>query len=140
MESSPPLGNPPAASETAGQGGQVVPLGLRLDPNGRDIPDTAPQLVGSTAIAFQPLASSCGVSNLEALLTGMVATSVQMQLQVEPNGTISNVRLLQSTGSSAVDDLVSCVVKQRLQLEPARSAGVPQLTDAYILEARIQFF
>jgi hypothetical protein len=131
---------PPVASETPGQGGQVVPLGLRLDPNGRDIPETPPQLMGNPAIAFQPLASSCGVGNLEALLTGMVATSVQMQLQVETNGQISNVRLLQSTGSSAVDNLVSCVVKQRLQLQPASSAGVPQLTDAYILTARIQFF
>ncbi|WOD37879.1 hypothetical protein [Nodosilinea sp. E11] len=135
----PPGGAPPVPSGNAGQGGQVVPVGLQLDPNGRDIPETAPQLLGASAIAMQPLASSCGFANLDALLAGMVATSVQMQIRVEPSGEISNVRLLQGTGSSAVDDLVSCVVRQRLLLQPASSAGVPQLTDAFILEARIQF-
>ncbi len=136
----PPSAGAPAPGGGAGQGGQVVPVGLRLDPNGRDIPDTAPQLLGSAAIAMQPLASSCGFANLDALLAGLTTTSVQMQVRVETSGDISNVRLLQSTGSRAVDDLVSCVVRQRLRLQPASSAGVPQLTDAYILDARIQFF
>lgn len=136
----PPSTGAPAPGGGAGQGGQVVPVGLRLDPNGRDIPDTAPQLLGSAAIAMQPLASSCGFANLDALLAGVTATSVQMQVRVETSGDISDARLLQSTGSSAVDDLVSCVVRQRLRLQPASSAGVPQITDAYILEARIQFF
>jgi hypothetical protein len=35
--------------------------------------------------------------------------------------------------------LVSCVVRQRLRLQPASSAGVPQLTDAFILDARVEF-
>jgi hypothetical protein len=128
------------AGGRAAQGGQVVPVGLRLDPSGRDIPDTAPQLLGSSAIDIQPLASGCGFANLEAILAGMTTATVQMQIRVETSGDISNVRLLQSTGRSAVDDLVSCVVRQRLRLQPASSAGVPQLTDAYILDARIQFF
>ena len=136
----PPSIGAPAPGGGAGQGGQVVPVGLRLDPNGRDIPDTAPQLLGSAAIDMRPLASSCGVANLDALLAGVSATSVQLQVRVETSGDISSARLLQSTGSSAVDDLVSCVVRQRLRLQPASSAGVPQLTDAYILDARIQFF
>ncbi len=152
VETPPQSGQPPAAAEIppsagapapgggAGQGGQVVPVGLRLDPSGRDIPDTAPQLVGSAAIDMQPLASSCGFANLDALLAGMATVSVQMQVRVETSGEISDARLLQSTGSRAVDDLVSCVVRQRLRLQPASSAGVPQLTDAYILDARIQFF
>lgn len=117
----------------------MVPVGIRLNPNGRDIPDSPPQLLGATAIDIQPLASGCGFANLEALLAGMVATSVQLQLLVEPSGEISQVRPLQGTGNGAVDDLVSCVVRQRLQLQPASSAGVPQLTDAFILDARIQF-
>ncbi|MFQ4135760.1 hypothetical protein PGN35_005520 [Nodosilinea sp. PGN35] len=139
----PPSQVPPgnaAPGGGAGQGGQVVPVGLRLDPNGRDIPETAPQLLNTSAIAVQPLASACGFANLEALLAGISTTSVQMQIRVEPSGDISNVRLVQGTGSSAVDDLVSCVVRQRLRLQPASSAGVAQLTDAFILEARIQFF
>jgi hypothetical protein len=115
-------------------------VGLRLDPNGRDIPETAPQLLNTSAIDVRPLASGCGFANLDALLVGIAATSVQMQVRVEPSGEISNVRLVQGTGSSAVDDLVSCVVRQRLRLQPASSAGVAQLTDAFILEARIQFF
>ncbi|WP_026072778.1 hypothetical protein [Nodosilinea nodulosa] len=133
---------PPAASApegAGGAGGQVVPVGIRLNPSGRDIPETAPQLLGATAIDVQPLASGCGFANLDALLTGMVATSVQLQIRVEPSGEISQVRSLQGTGSGAVDDLVSCVVRQRLRLQPATSAGVPQLTDAFILDARIQF-
>ena len=129
----------PTPEGSLGQGGQVVPVGIRLNPNGRDIPDTAPQLLGVTAIEMQPLASGCGFTNLEALLSGIVATSVQLQIRVEPSGDISQVRPLQGTGNSAVDDLVSCVVRQRLQLQPASSAGVPQLTDAFILDAQIQF-
>lgn len=139
----PPPSNSPgnaAPGGAEGQGGQVVPVGLRLDPNGRDIPETAPQLLNTSAIAMRPLASGCGFANLDALLAGISATSVQMQVRVEPSGEISNVRLVQGTGSSAVDDLVSCVVQQRLRLQPASSAGVAQLTDAFILEARIQFF
>jgi hypothetical protein len=58
---------------------------------------------------------------------------------VEPSGEISHVNLVQGTGNSAVDDLVSCVVRQRLRLQPASSAGVPQLTDAFILDARVEF-
>ncbi|PSN14973.1 hypothetical protein C7293_09135 [filamentous cyanobacterium CCT1] len=118
----------------------MVPVGIRLNPNGRDIPDSAPQLLGATAIDMRPLASGCGFANLEALLAGITATSVQLQIRVEPSGEVSQVRPLQGTGNGAVDDLVSCVVRQRLQLQPASSAGVPQLTDAFILEARIQFF
>ncbi|MBE9114232.1 hypothetical protein IQ273_33270, partial [Nodosilinea sp. LEGE 07298] len=141
--SSAPAPSPPAAAPNpegaSGQGGQVVPVGIRLNPNGRDIPDVAPQLLGATAIDMQPLASGCGFANLEALLTGMVATSVQLQIRVEPSGEITQVRPLQGTGNGAVDDLVSCVVRQRLQLQPASSAGIPQLTDAFILDARIQF-
>lgn len=118
----------------------MVPVGLRRDPQGRDLPENPPQLLGSSAIAIQPLASTCGVTNLAALLGGMGAATVQMQIRVETSGEISQVRLLQSTGNSAVDDLVGCVVKQQLRLQPASSAGVPQLTDAYILDARVQFF
>ncbi|MGB3135255.1 MAG: hypothetical protein WBB18_00500 [Nodosilinea sp.] len=140
----PPSPAPPATDPSPegaiGQGGQVVPVGIRLNPNGRDIPDAAPQLLGTAAIDLQPLASGCGFANLEALLSGAVATSVQMQIRVETSGEISDVRLLQGTGSDAVDSLVGCVVKQRLRLQPASSAGVPQLTDAFILDARIQFF
>ena len=144
--SAPPTAPPATAPPTApapggatGQGGQVVPVGIRLNPSGRDIPETAPQLLGATAIDMQPLASGCGFANLDALLTGMVATSVQLQIRVETSGEISQVRPLQGSGSGAVDDLVSCVVRQRLRLQPASSAGVAQLTDAFILEARIQF-
>ncbi|MBW4460884.1 MAG: TonB C-terminal domain-containing protein [Nodosilinea sp. WJT8-NPBG4] len=137
--SAPPGNAAPGGSGAEGQGGQVVPVGIRLDPNGRDIPETAPQLLNTSAIAMRPLASSCGFANLDALLAGVPAASVQMQIRVEPSGEISNVRLLQGTGSSAVDDLVSCVVRQRLRLQPASSAGVSQLTDAFILDAQIQF-
>ncbi|OKH48688.1 hypothetical protein NIES30_09090 [Phormidium tenue NIES-30] len=116
-----------------------MPVGIRPDPNGRDIPETAPQLLSTSAIAVRPLASICGFANLDALLAGSSTASVQMQIRVEPSGEISNVRLVQGTGNSAVDDLVGCVVRQRLRLQPASSAGVPQLTDAFILDARIQF-
>ncbi|PSR13245.1 hypothetical protein C8255_25535, partial [filamentous cyanobacterium CCP3] len=129
----------PAPEGASGRGGQVVPVGIRLNPNGRDIPDSAPQLLGAAAIEMQPLASGCGFANLEALLAGMVAASVQLQIRVEPSGEISQVRPLQGTGNGALDDLISCVVRQRLRLQPASSAGVPQLTDAFILEAQIQF-
>jgi hypothetical protein len=114
-------------------------VGLRLNPRGRDIPETPPQLLGAATIALRPLAAGCGFANLEALLSGLVSTTVQMQLRVESSGAISDVQLLQGTGNPAVDDLVRCVVQQRLQLQPASSAGVPQLTDAYILDARVEF-
>jgi hypothetical protein len=114
-------------------------VGIRLNPSGRDIPENGPQLLSMTAIEVRPLVSGCGFANLDALLAGITSASVQMQIRVEANGDISDVRLLQSTGSGAVDDLVGCVVKQRLKLQPASSAGVPQLTDAYILDAQIQF-
>jgi hypothetical protein len=139
-----PVTAPPAPATAVttpetGRGGQVVPVGLRLNPSGRDIPDTAPQLAGDTAMAMRPMASGCGLANLDALLAGMVSTSVQMQIRVETSGEISAVRLLQGTGSAAVDDLIGCVVRQRLRLQPASSAGVPQLTDAFILDARVEF-
>ena len=135
----PPGAGIPNAGGGSGQGGQVVPLGIRLDPSGRDIPDQAPQLLGAPAIAVQPLASGCGFANLDALMAGRISTSVQLQIRVEPSGEISHVNLVQGTGNSAVDDLVSCVVRQRLRLQPASSAGVPQLTDAFILDARVAF-
>jgi hypothetical protein len=135
----PPGAGIPNAGGGSGQGGQVVPLGIRLDPSGRDIPDQAPQLLGAPAIAVQPLASGCGFANLDALMAGRISTSVQLQIRVEPSGEISHVNLVQGTGNSAVDDLVSCVVRQRLRLQPASSAGVPQLTDAFILDARVEF-
>ncbi len=128
-----------APGGTAGRGGQVVPVDIRLNPSGRDIPETPPQLLGSVGIEVRPLASGCGFANLDALLAGFTSASVQMQIRVEPSGDISDVRLLQGTGNSAVDDLVGCVVRQRLKLQPATSAGVPQLTDAFILDAQVQF-
>ncbi len=135
----PPGAGIPNAGGGAGQGGQVVPVGIRLAPYGTDVPDQAPQLLGAKAIAVQPLASVCGIANLDALMAGQVSTSVQLQIRVEPSGEISQVNLVQGTGNSAVDDLVSCVVRQRLRLQPASSAGVPQLTDAFILDARVEF-
>jgi hypothetical protein len=135
----PPGAGIPAPSGGSGQGGQVVPVGIRLAPYGTDIPDQAPQLLGVNAIAVQPLASVCGFANLDALVAGQVSTSVQLQIRVEPSGEISHVNLVQGTGNSAVDDLVSCVVRQRLRLQPASSAGVPQLTDAFILDIRVEF-
>ena len=135
----PPGAGIPNAGGGSGQGGQVVPLGIRLDPSGRDIPDQAPQLLRAPAMAVQPLASGCGFANLDALMAGRISTSVQLQIRVEPSGEISHVNLVQGTGNSAVDDLVSCVVRQRLRLQPASSAGVPQLTDAFILDARVEF-
>jgi hypothetical protein len=136
----PGAGGAPTEAAPVGQGGQLVPVSLRLNPSGRDIPDVPPQLLGATAIELRPLVSGCGLGNLDALLAGMVSTTVQMQIRVETSGDISAARLLQSTGSAAVDDLVGCVVRQRLRLQPATTAGVPQLTDAFILDARIQFF
>lgn len=135
----PPGAGIPNAGGGSGQGGQVVPVGIRLSPYGTDIPDQAPQLLGAATIAVQPLASGCGIANLDALVAGQVSTSVQLQIRVEPSGEISHVNLVQGTGNSAVDDLVSCVVRQRLRLQPASSAGVPQLTDAFILDARVEF-
>lgn len=115
-----------------------MPLAIRRDPNGRDLPDTLPQLESSSAIWIEPFLSGCGVGNLAALAGGRTGATVQMRLTVETNGQISAVTVLQGSGDPAFDQLAACMVQRGLRLQPASSDGVNQPTDAVILEAQIQ--
>ncbi|MBD0335187.1 MAG: energy transducer TonB [Cyanobacteria bacterium Co-bin13] len=135
----PPAPAPPAppsngSSPSPSNGsGQLIPLGLQVDPAGRDLPDTLPQFQSSSAILIQPLLAGCGQSPLTA-----VSTTVQLRITVETDGRISQAAVVQGSGDAAVDALAVCLVQQGLQLVPATTAGVERPTDAVILEARLQ--
>jgi outer membrane biosynthesis protein TonB len=67
------------------------------------------------------------------------ATTVQLQILVETDGTITQTQAVTSSGNDAVDRLVGCLVQERLRLIPASSGGAPHRTDAFLLETRIRF-
>jgi hypothetical protein len=96
-------------------------------------------LSGNNTLMVQPLPPRCSIPNVDALITTGPAATVQLQILVEPDGRISWAQPVNSSGNSAVDNLVSCVVQERLQLIPASSAGAPIRTDAFILESQIRF-
>lgn len=126
----------PGMGSAGGSGtGQLVPLGIRVDPNGRDLPDTLPQLQSSSSIWIQPFLPNCGQDN--ASLANVSAT-VQMRITVEVDGRISHAEVTQSSGDAALDALATCLVPQGLQMVPATTAGVQRPTDAVLLEARLQ--
>ncbi|HEY9735831.1 MAG TPA: hypothetical protein V6D06_06095 [Trichocoleus sp.] len=136
----PPAGTlPPGSSGPSGEagatsGGELTALGIQVDPSGRDLPDTLPQL-GSRSVLVQPFLAGCGQST--AALSGITA-SLQMRITVEANGRISQATVVQSSGNGEVDALASCLVQQGLQLVPATTAGVERPTDAVILDVRLQ--
>lgn len=143
---SPPVVEPPAVDAPpggggAGQGGELLATGIRQNPQGRDIPEVAPQLTSNSTITVQPLPPQCSFPNLGVLFETVPTAAVQLQILVEPSGRIARATVLPGygSGSEAVDRLVSCLVQERLQLVPASSAGAPQLTDAFILETRVRF-
>ncbi len=138
----PPGVEPPAENPgNTGQGGQLTTTNVRLNPLGRDIPEVAPQIQGGSRIAVQPLPPQCAVSNLATLGVTNLAATVQLQVRVEANGQISMAEVVPGNGSgnAAVDNLVRCLVTERLTLVPAASGGQPIKTDAFILETRISF-
>jgi hypothetical protein len=81
------------------------------------------------------------VANLSALIATAPAATVQLAIMVEADGRISSASVVPGYGSgtAAVDDLVSCLVRQRLTLNPAYSGGAPIKSDAFIVETRLAF-
>ena len=137
---------PPGSSDLAadgmgdGRGGQLT-ASIRLNPNGRDIPETPPRIQGSNTLALQPLPPACSTANLSALTPGLVNATIQLEVLVEADGRVSAANVISggSSGNTAVDSLASCLVRERLSLIPAYSGGQPIRSDAFILEARISF-
>lgn len=130
----PPVPADPAPPGNSG-GSQIVFSALRLDPNGRDLPDTLPQMRQSQSLVIQPLLSSCSPA---ALTSPLAEAAVTLRITVEASGQISQAAVDQSSGDPAVDQLAVCLVQQGLQLEPATTAGVSRPTDAVLLETRLQ--
>lgn len=98
-----------------------------------------PRLLNQDSIGVQPWLSLCGLANLGAIASPGTRATVVLQLQVEASGEISLARVAQSSGNSAVDNLVVCMVQRQLRLEPARVAGEPFITDAYLLTVGVEF-
>lgn len=90
-------------------------------------------------MGVQPWLSLCGLANLAAIASPGLVARVKLQLQVQPDGRISQATVVEGTGNSSLDHLVSCVVQNQLRLQPATTGGTPQLTDAYILETQVRF-
>jgi hypothetical protein len=87
------------------------------------------------------MASICGVSNPTAVLSSFQNNSIQVRIQVETSGVISNAWIddNQGSGNPALDALVMCTLRNQVRLEPATSGGQPHLTNSYILETQLQF-
>jgi len=142
----PPIEPPPTAANPSGNpgpsrggGGQLSPMGLYAAAFGTDFPDTPPKLLDNTSLSLQPWLATCGWQNLGAIASPGLTARLKLQLQVQPDGTVAQARVLEGTGNSALDNLVSCVVQHQLRLEPATTAGTPQLTDAFILDTQVSF-
>ncbi len=135
---SPPAAPAAAAPRLAG-GGELSPVGLYAAAFGTDFPDTPPKLLDNTSLNLQPWLATCGWQNLGAIASPGLTARVQLQLQVQPDGTVAQATVVEGTGNSALDNLVSCVVQHQLRLEPATTAGIPQLTDAFILDTQVSF-
>jgi hypothetical protein len=99
----------------------------------------APRLLSNASISVQPWLSACGLANVGAIASPGLSARVQLHLHVQPSGEISLAQVVQGSGNPAVDNLVSCMVQRELRLSPAMVAGEPFFTDAYVLEAQVQF-
>lgn len=113
-------------------------LGIQADPNGRDLPDTLPQLQSGESLLIQPYLAGCGASDLGGLASSLPTAPVQMRITVEASGQISQATVVRSSGNSTVDALTACLVQQGLRLAPATIAGIAHPSDAVLLEARLQ--
>ncbi|XGB44147.1 MAG: hypothetical protein LVS60_05235 [Nodosilinea sp. LVE1205-7] len=127
-------GSPPSEST-----GQLLTIGLAAASFGTDFPDRPPQLLDRRPLVVQPWLSICGLQNLGAIASPGLVAQVKLQLQVQPDGRVSRATVVEGTGSASLDHLVSCMVEGQLRLQPAITAGTPQLTDAYILETQVRF-
>jgi hypothetical protein len=117
-------------------------VGISPVPDGRDFADTPPRLPGGVqSLALLPMASACGISNPAAVLATFQRATIQVRLQVETSGVVSNTWIVdnQGSGNPALDDLVMCSVRNQLRLEPAILGGEPWLTNSYVLETQLQF-
>lgn len=144
--SPPPVEPPPAAANPSGNpdpsqtgGGELSHLGLYAASFGTDFPDTPPRLLDNTRLSLQPWLATCGWENFGAIASPGLTARVKLQLQVQPDGSVAQARVLEGTGNNTLDNLVSCVVQRQLRLQPATTAGTPQLTDAFILDTQVSF-
>lgn len=129
----------PAAPPISAQGGQLTVGDFDQDPLGRDFPDTPPRILNHQIGLLAPMTPVCIVTNLASLAATTPQTTLRLRMRVDTNGKISHTSVVQSSGNATVDDLVRCLVEHQLQLEPAKTADTPQMTDAYILPVEIQF-
>ncbi len=147
VDSPPPVSSPPTtpspapprpsapgggASET---GGQLQALRIVQEQQARDIPDSPPRLTGTTRISLDPLPAGCQAAGDSSALT---SGQVNLRIRVEASGEISYTTVVQSSGNPALDELVSCVVRQALQVEPASVGGTPLPSTDYVLETQVQ--
>lgn len=115
------------------QGGQLTPVSIQANPQGRDLPDNLPR-ISQRSIPIQPLLSGCGWAQAPA-----IAATLTFGITVEATGEISQAEVLQGTSRPEINNLVSCLVRSGLRLEPAISAGVAHPTDAAILQVQAKF-
>ncbi|HEY9878078.1 MAG TPA: energy transducer TonB [Leptolyngbyaceae cyanobacterium] len=135
-ESGEPATAGPLPDGNGSGGGQLVPLKIQADPNGRDLPDVLPQFQYGESLLIQPYLAGCG-GNIGSF-SSLSAATVQMRLTVEADGRISQAAVVQSSGDPTADALAICLVQQGLHLTPATTEGVGRPTDAVLLEVRLQ--
>lgn len=137
---SPDLAKPtPSPPVSPAANGQLLAVGLMASSFGTDFPDRPPQLLDRQPLVMQPWLSVCGLKNLGAIASPGLVAKVNLQVQVQPDGKVSRATVVDGTGDTALDQLVSCMVEQQVRLQPATTAGTPQLTDAYILQTQLRF-
>lgn len=115
------------------QGGQLTLVGIQADPQGRDLPDNLPR-ISQNSLQIQPLLSGCGWTQAPA-----IASTLTLGVTVEATGEISQAEVLQGSSQPEINELVSCLVRRGLRLQPATSAGVAHPTDAAILQIQAEF-
>jgi hypothetical protein len=134
-----PIPSPLPIDPPSPAGGQLVLLGISATPYGSDWPDAPPQLLSTAEIAITPWLAGCGVTDLGMIASSGTAMRMQIRVRVETDGTISAAYVDTSSGSPALDNLVSCIGQRQLRLAPAMAAGQPTMTDAYQVEVQVQF-
>lgn len=126
----------PTAPATNGSGTAVwtTRWAVSRDLQGRDLPDTIPQLppgwqLRNLALADYP---HCSPGNLS--LEG-ISLRVVLRLTVSPEGAIEAASVVGSSGDQQFDQAIACIVaSQTTPLIPAITAGEPIRSDAVLLE------
>lgn len=126
----PAIAPSPPAAPTTGPGLQTW-WTLRPLPAGRDLPDQLPELSARWTTVYLSFEQEPCLASQDWAALGSV--TVGLNLTVEADGRISQIRLLQSSGDPAYDTAMICAV-ERLNpiLEPALTRGEPIASDVLL--------